>query len=346
MTVSSAEVSLLSVENLEVSFPIPGTKSRLRAVDGISFKVDSGRTLGLVGESGSGKSSAARAILNLTSDVHGRIHLKGQNVMDLRPNRRRRALLPIQMIFQDPTASLNPFMTIGDIVAEPIDIAGKMTASDRRARVSSLLQMVGLHASYASRRSHSLSGGQRQRVGIARALAAEPDLIICDEAVSALDVSIQAQILNLLQDIQERTGIAYLFISHDLGVISHLSHHVAVLYLGRIVEVASRDRLFSSAAHPYTQALLQSAPVADPRVQRSRRAVHLQGERPSPINPPSGCTFRTRCPIAQEACSLTRPPLIQVAEQHEVACHFWQHAQALRTDTKRLLVGEVARDLS
>jgi peptide/nickel transport system ATP-binding protein/oligopeptide transport system ATP-binding protein len=290
----------------------------VHAVDGISFSVGVGETLGLVGESGCGKSTVARSVLRLIEPTSGSIRIDGADIThlsksDLRPVRRS-----MQIVFQDPFASLNPRMTAGDIVGEPLSVHGLASGKEKQARVAQLFEQVGLRPDQIRNYPHQFSGGQRQRICIARALALSPRLIVCDEPVSALDVSIQAQVINLLVDLQRRYGLSYLFIAHDLAVVAHISHRVAVMYLGRIVEIADKDALFANPRHPYTQALLASVPVADPRVKALIPVV--DGDVPSPVNPPAGCAFHTRCRFAIERCGIERPALADVGGGHQVAC--------------------------
>jgi oligopeptide transport system ATP-binding protein len=320
--------TLLRVDNLKVHFPVhkgvlfKTQVATVHAVDGVSFTLDRGETLGLVGESGCGKSTTGLAVLRMLEPTSGRIEFEGQDIThhdkaQMRPLRQR-----LQMVYQDPFGSLNPRMKVRDIIGEPLVVHGK--ASDRAAyddRIAELMRTVGLLPDMADRYPHEFSGGQRQRIGIARALALEPSLIICDEAVSALDVSIQAQVVNVLQELQERLGLAYLFIAHDLAVVRHLSHRVAVMYLGTIVEIAARDDLYREPLHPYTQALLSAVPVADPVVERARQRVVVQGEVPSALRPPPGCRFHTRCPLAIARCRSEDPPLQDMGGGRSVACH-------------------------
>jgi oligopeptide transport system ATP-binding protein len=318
---------LLRVWNLTKEFPLKGglfsrQTGSVHAVDGVDFNIGRGETLGLVGESGCGKSTTGRCVLRLIEPTHGEIRFEGKNVRLLDAGELRILRRDIQIIFQDPYASLDPRMSVGAIVGEAL-IIHKLTKTRRQfeERVVHLLETVGLQADHMSRYPHEFSGGQRQRVGIARALAVEPKLIICDEPVSALDVSIQAQVINLLEDLQEKLGLAYLFIAHDLSVVEHISERVAVMYLGRIVETAPARELYTSPLHPYTEALLSAVPIPDPKVTRQR--IRLQGEVPSPIQPPSGCHFHPRCPIAQfPLCSSQAPTLKQSSDGHWVACHF------------------------
>jgi len=318
---------LLEVRDLVKHFPIGGgvfakPLGVVRAIDGVSFTLRKGETLGLVGESGCGKTTTGRCILQLEKPTSGSIVFEGVDLVTLDQAALRAVRRRIQVIFQDPYSSLNPRMTIGQIIAEPLKVHAIVTdPGERELRVRELLAQVGLLAQHAGRYPHQLSGGQRQRVGIARALAMEPALIICDEPVSALDVSIQAQIINLLEELQARLGLTYLFIAHDLSVVRHISDRVAVMYLGKIVETADRQTLYEAPAHPYTRALLSAVPIPDPALEQQRERIVLRGEVPSPLNPPSGCVFHPRCPIAVDRCSAEVPALREIRPGHWGACH-------------------------
>ena len=317
---------LLDVQDLVKHFTVggglfTGQRAVVRAVDGVSFTIRRGETLGLVGESGCGKTTTGRCILQLERATSGRVIFEGRDLTTLDHRELRSVRRKIQVIFQDPYSSLNPRMTVGQIIAEPLAVHGIVPeAARRRARVQDLLVRVGLLPQHASRYPHELSGGQRQRVGVARALAMEPSLLICDEPVSALDVSIQAQIINLLEDLQVDLGLTYLFIAHDLAVVRHISTRVAVMYLGKIVEITDRKALYDDPLHPYTKALLAAVPIPDPELEARRERVVLGGEVPSPVNPPSGCVFHPRCPIAIERCRSEVPALREVRVGHRAAC--------------------------
>jgi oligopeptide transport system ATP-binding protein len=320
---------LLDVRNLVMHFPLTQgiifqkKVGAVQAVDGVSLSVKKGETLGLVGESGCGKSTTGRAILQLYKPTAGEVIFNGQDLTKLNGGDMRKMRRHLQMIFQDPYASLNPRMTVGSIVSEPMQIHNLVPKNQRNQRVQELLQTVGLNPYFANRYPHEFSGGQRQRIGIARALAANPDFIVCDEPVSALDVSIQAQIVNLLEDLQNEFGLTYLFIAHDLSVVRHISDRVAVMYLGKIVELAGRNSLYDDPLHPYTKALLSAVPIPDPVIERKRERIILTGDVPSPINPPSGCHFHTRCPYVMDVCKQIDPILSDQGEGHFVACHLY-----------------------
>jgi oligopeptide/dipeptide ABC transporter ATP-binding protein len=310
--------TLVSVRDLVKHFPVEGSDDVVRAVDGVTFQIFAGETLGLVGESGCGKSTVGRCLLRLIEPTSGHVNFQGRDILALDKKELRQLRREMQIIFQDPYASLNPRMKIGDIVGEPLVIHNEGTKNDRRDRVAQLLRRVGLDPDYMNRYAHEFSGGQRQRIGVARTLALNPKLIVADEPVSALDVSVQAQVVNLLQELQQEFRLTYLFISHGLAVVEHISTRVAVMYLGRIVEIAPAAELYAQPLHPYTQALLSAIPIPDPRQKRKR--IILQGDVPTPINPPSGCRFRTRCPIAIEDCAHIDPELREVSPGHPVAC--------------------------
>jgi len=326
MTTENNKV-LLKVNGLVKHFPI--TRGIFRrevgsvyAVDGISFDIHEGETLGLVGESGCGKSTAGRVILKLIPATAGKVIFKGRDLTSVNREELRKQRQQMQMIFQDPQDSLNPRMTVGSIISEPLLEHKNLQTKERRQIVEQLLISVGMNPKFINRYPHEFSGGQRQRIGIARALALSPDFIICDEPIAALDVSIQAQVINLLEDLQEKYGLTYLFISHDLSMIRHIAGRVAVMYLGRIVELASSQDLYLAPLHPYTQALLSAVPMHDPKMERKRKRTILVGDVPSPANPPSGCNFSTRCPRAEDRCFKVSPEWREVSQGHQVACHF------------------------
>ena len=321
---------LVEVNDLQVYFPVTSgvifqrKVADVKAVDGVSFTVKKGETLGLVGESGCGKSTTGKAVLQLIRPTQGSVEFEGRDLTKIKGGELRRFRRKMQMIFQDPYASLNPRMSVGSIISEPLTIHKLAKGGDKKERVQNLLQTVGLNPYYANRFPHEFSGGQRQRIGIARALAVEPDFIVCDEPVSALDVSIQAQIINLLEDLQEQFGLTYLFIAHDLSVVRHISDRVAVMYLGHIMELTDRDSLFENPLHPYTKALLSAVPIPDPALERQRERIILLGDVPSPLRPPPGCVFNTRCPIAIDECRTRVPEWRNVGtadKEHWVWCH-------------------------
>ena len=323
---SEAAAPLLRVDGLKMYFPVyKGVLRRkageIKAVDDVSFELREGETLGLVGESGCGKSTTGRAILRLYEPTGGRVELEGRDIAHLEGDALRALRPRMQMIFQDPQASLNPRMTVGSIIAEPLDEHTSLGRAERRARVMELMDQVGLNRTFANRYPHEFSGGQRQRIGIARALALNPKFIVCDEPIAALDVSIQAQVVNLLEDLQEKLGLTYLFISHDLSMVRHLATRVAVMYLGRLVEIAPREALYGDPQHPYTQALISAVPSPDPEVEARRKRIILTGDVPSPANPPKGCAFSTRCPKVFDRCRVEPPALHDLGGGRRAACH-------------------------
>jgi len=318
-------IALVEVKDLVKHFPIRGGVflkeiASVKAVDGVSLSIREGETMGLVGESGCGKTTLGRLMLRLEEPTAGEIYFQGENILTYGPSRMRALRREMQIVFQDPFSSLNPRKTVAEIVGEPLRVHGIGSRREREERVLSLLEVVGLRQEHLRRYPHQFSGGQRQRIGVARALALNPKLIVCDEAVSALDVSIQAQVINLLQDLQGEFGLTYLFISHDLSVVEHVSNRVAVMYLGKLVEIAASEELYTTPLHPYTQALLSASPIPDPTTRRQR--IILKGDVPSPIDPPSGCRFHTRCLYAREICSKDEPELREVQRDHLAACFF------------------------
>ncbi len=321
---------LLDVQDLKMYFPITQGLiiqrhvGDIKAVDGISFSIKKGETLGLVGESGCGKSTTGRAILQLYRPTGGHVFFKGDDLTKLKGEALRRKRRQMQMIFQDPYASLNPRMTVGNIISEPLEVHNiYRTKAERQERVQELLRVVGLNPYFVNRYPHEFSGGQRQRIGVARALAVNPEFIVCDEPISALDVSIQAQIINLLEDLQAEFNLTYLFIAHDLSVVRHISDRVAVMYLGKLAELADRDELYNNPLHPYTQALLSAVPIPDPVIEEKRQRIILEGDVPSPANPPTGCNFSTRCPRVMDICKEVDPEFRDLGGDHWVACHLY-----------------------
>jgi oligopeptide transport system ATP-binding protein len=331
--------TILTVDNLVKHYPVTRgvvfkrTIGHVRAVDGVSLELKAGETLGVVGESGCGKSTLARVLMNLERPTAGSVTYRGKDIFSLHGADLRRMRRQIQLVMQDPYTSLNPRMTVGDLIGEPFEIHTEVAPKgDRRRKVQELLEVVGLSPEHINRYPHQFSGGQRQRIGIARALALRPEIIVCDEPVSALDVSIQAQVMNLLDRLQNEFGLAYIFIAHDLSVVRHLSDRVAVMYLGKIMETGSEDQIYERPTHPYTQALLSAVPVPDPTVRQTKQIIRLTGDVPSPANPPSGCRFRTRCWKAQEICANEVPPLVErPGTDHPSACHFAEEREIVAT---------------
>lgn len=322
----TARRPLVQVRDLKLHFPIYGGFFRRRigevkAVDGISFDIFEGETLGIVGESGCGKSTAGRAVLRLYEATEGSVTINGVDISTLSQEALRKTRPMMQMVFQDPQASLNPRMTVAGIIGEPLDEHTKLSGAEKLARIYELMDAVGLNRDFANRYPHAFSGGQRQRIGIARALALNPRFIVCDEPIAALDVSIQAQVVNLLEELQEKFGLTYMFISHDLSMVRHIADRVAVMYLGKIVEVAPVSRLYDAPLHPYTEALLSAVPEPDPTLEGTKQRIVLKGDVPSPANPPKGCNFCTRCPKVMDICRTVKPDIVEVAPGHSVACH-------------------------
>ncbi len=322
MTENTDKKVLLEVKNLKKYFKMRKMNQILKAVDDVSFLIHCGETFGLVGESGCGKTTIGRTINRIYSPTAGQILIDGTNIAEMNERQLRPFRTRIQMIFQDPYASLNPRMTVGDIVGEPLDIHKLLKGVDRQKKIEDLLENVGLAKEYCCRYPHEFSGGQRQRIGVARALALEPDLIICDEPISALDVSIQAQVVNLLEDLQKNTGIAYLFIAHDLSMVQHISHRIGVMYLGHLVEIAESRELYKNPLHPYTKALLSAIPIPDPDAAARRKRILLEGDVPTPINPPPGCPFASRCPNVMDKCHQVSPEFVDYGQAHQVSCWY------------------------
>jgi len=327
MAAENEKETLVQVHHLKKYFPvtrglvIQRHVGDIKAVDGVSFDIHKGETLGLVGETGSGKTTVGRTMLRLYEPTDGRVIFDDVDLMTLKGGELRNMRRRMQMIFQDPYASLNPRMTVGSIVGEPLEVHGVASGKEKREQVQELLRLVGLNPYFVNRYPHEFSGGQRQRIGIARALALNPDLIICDEPISSLDVSIQAQVVNLMEDLQDQLGLTYLFIAHDLSMVRHISDRMAVMYLGKIMELADRDEIYLNPLHPYTQALMSAVPVPDPEVEEKRQRIILEGDLPSPAHPPVGCNFNTRCPVAMETCFEVEPEFIEVQKGHFCACH-------------------------
>jgi oligopeptide transport system ATP-binding protein len=324
---NNKHMPLIEVRNLKKYFPVTGgffqnKVGDVKAVDDVSFQVFKGETLGLVGETGCGKTTVGRTMLRLYEPTAGEIIFDGTDLTSLGEGQLRHIRRRMQMIFQDPYASLNPRMTVGSIVGAPLDVHTKMSGKEKHDRIQELLDIVGLNPDFVNRYPHEFSGGQRQRIGIARALALEPDLIVCDEPISSLDVSIQAQVVNLLEKLQKDLGLTYVFIAHDLSMVRHISDRMAVMYLGKIMELADRDEIYQNSLHPYTQALMSAIPVPDPDLAAERQRIILDGDIPNPKNPPTGCNFNTRCPVAKERCFIDDPDYREITKNHWVACHF------------------------
>lgn len=330
---TNKDTPLIEVRNLKKHFPITGgflqrQIGSVKAVDGVSFQVFQGETLGLVGETGCGKTTVGRTMMRLYEPTAGEIIFDGVDLASLGEKDLRGIRSKMQMIFQDPYASLNPRMTVGSIVRAPLDVHSKMSKKEKHDRIQELLDIVGLNPDFVNRYPHEFSGGQRQRIGIARALALEPELIVCDEPISSLDVSIQAQVVNLLEELQKKIGLTYVFIAHDLSMVRHISDRMAVMYLGKIMELADRDEIYLNAAHPYTQALMSAVPIPDPDAAETSHRIILDGDIPNPKNPPMGCNFNTRCPIAKERCFVEEPEYREIEKDHWVACHFAEETRS------------------
>ncbi len=330
---NTEKTPLVSVRNLKKHFPITGgflqnQVGAVKAVDGVSFDIYPGETLGLVGETGCGKTTVGRTMMRLYEPTAGEVELNGVSLTELGEKDLRKIRSKMQMIFQDPYASLNPRMTVGSIVAAPLDVHTKLSKKEKHDRIQELLDIVGLNPDFVNRYPHEFSGGQRQRIGIARALALEPELIVCDEPISSLDVSIQAQVVNLLEKLQKELGLTYLFIAHDLSMVRHISDRMAVMYLGKIMELAGRDEIYLKSMHPYTQALMSAVPIPDPDLAAKSKRIILDGDIPNPKNPPMGCNFNTRCPIAKERCFIEDPEYREIEKNHWVACHFAEETRS------------------
>ena len=324
---NNQQTPLIEVRNLKKHFPITGGLLQreigaVKAVDSVSFQVFKGETLGLVGETGCGKTTVGRTMMRLYEPTDGEIIFDGQDLTALGEEELRQMRKRMQMIFQDPYASLNPRMTVGSIIRAPLDVHTKLSKKEKHDRIQELLDIVGLNPDFVNRYPHEFSGGQRQRIGIARALALEPDLIVCDEPISSLDVSIQAQVVNLLEELQKKIGLTYVFIAHDLSMVRHISDRIAVMYLGKIMELADRDEIYLNSLHPYTQALMSAVPIPDPDLAAERKRIILDGDIPNPASPPVGCNFNTRCPIAKERCFIEEPEYREIEDNHWAACHF------------------------